>query len=261
VAGPAPTLSQRSFLAVLDPSDRAALLHVGRPRRFVAGASLIRQGDDTDSVFILRRGWAKVTQTTVDGREILLALLGPGELVGEFEAVGPDRGPRRAGVVAIGTVDADVVVACDFRDFVVSHPNVTLALLQAVIRRLATADRRRIEASSLDVGHRLARFLLELTNLHGQPRSGGLGLAIPLAQHELATLIAASRESTVRALRTLRAQGLVVTSPRRITILDVEGLRRYAGQADARPSKQRSVSATSGDRRDRRLGMGVKPGG
>ena len=136
--------------------------------------------------------------------------------------------PEPAENVALEPVECRVVSGREFRAFLESHPSVTLALLRLVYRRLRAADRRRIESGSLDTVHRLARYLLELVDDDGRPGATGVTIDIPLTQHELATLIAASRDSVVRALTSLRSRGLVTTARRTITIVDPEGLRHYA---------------------------------
>jgi len=215
-----------AFLEMLDPDDRAALLRAGRPHRYRSGASIITQGDRTDTLFVVRSGSAKVVRTTPDGHETLLMVVGAGEVVGEFEALDPDFGPRGASVVALEVLDCRVVTADEFHDFLIAHPRVTYELLRAVLKRLRAVDRRR--TGSADVGHRLAQFLLELADEGGRAGPGGIDIELPVTQAELASQIAASRESAVRALTRLRSQGLIATGRRRITIVDAERLRRYA---------------------------------
>lgn len=88
----AETVEYRSFLGMLDPADRAALLRLGGSKRFRAGARIIVQGDHSDTVFLVLSGLVKVALDTADGREIVLSVLGPGDLRGEFEVL---EGVRR----------------------------------------------------------------------------------------------------------------------------------------------------------------------
>ena len=217
-----------SLLAMLDPPDRAALLRLGRPRHYRRGVHIIVQGDHSDTVSIVLNGRVKVTLDTPEGHEIVLAVLGAGDLLGEFEAVDDQPGPRTAGNVALEPVECLVITGDEFRQFLDSHPRVALVMLRAVLHRLRAADRRRIESGSLDTVHRLARFLLELAERDNPADSTPLDLDITLTQHELASLIASSRDSVVRALAALRSRGLISTARRTITIVDFDGLRRFA---------------------------------
>ena len=212
------------FASLLDPDARAALLRLGRVRRYRRGATLIVQGARDDTVCVVLEGRVKVTLDTPDGREVVLAVLGPGDLLGEFEAIEPELVSRTASNVALEPVECRVFAADDLRRFLVAHPAAALELLRLTIRKVRTADRRRVDATALDTPHRLAHFLVERADAQRDP-----DLDIALTQEELASLIASSRESVVRALSALRTRGLIETGRRQITIRDMDGLRAYAG--------------------------------
>jgi CRP-like cAMP-binding protein len=217
------------FLPSLDDGDRADLLRLGRDRQYRRGAPIAMQGDRADTAFVLLRGRVKVTIGTVDGHEIVVSVLGPGNLLGEFEPLQGDGGPRTANVIALDAVECRVLTGDELRAYLDTHPSAVRTLLGVIIERLLAADRRRIDSGSLDTAHRLARLFVEVVDQQGSTDAGEIDLDIPLAQHELATLIATSRESLVRALTSMRRQGLVSTARRRITVCDLDGLRRYAG--------------------------------
>jgi CRP/FNR family transcriptional regulator, cyclic AMP receptor protein len=212
------------FVALLDPDARAALLGLGRVRRYRRGATLVMQGARDDTVFVVLQGRVKVTLDTPDGHEIVLAVLGPGDLLGEFEAIEPELVSRNASNVALEPVECHVFGADDLRRFLVAHPAAALELLRLTIRKVRAADRRRVDATALDTSHRLAHYLVERADSQNEPE-----LDIALTQEELASHIASSRESVVRALAALRTRGLIETGRRQITIRDMEGLRAYAG--------------------------------
>jgi len=212
---------------MLDPDDRTILMGAGRLRRYRRGAPIISQGDHSDTVFVVLSGRVKVTVNTADGREILLAVDGPGELLGEFEAIDRGGGPRTAGNVALEPVECRAMTGQEFRGLLDSSPSIPLVILRWAVRRLQAADRRRVDAASFDTTHRLARLLLELADNLGQADPSQVDIDIPLTQEELASLIAASRDAVVRALTSLRSRHLIATARRRITILDVNALRQY----------------------------------
>lgn len=222
--------SPDTVLGMLGPDDRAMLMGAGRLRRYRRGTPIMVQGDHGDTVFVVLAGRVKVTVNTAEGREILLTINGPGDLLGEFEAIEPGGGARHASNVAVDAVECRAVAGQEFRDLLASSPRISLVILRSAIRRLEAADRRRIDAASSDTTHRLARLLLELADDAGQPRPSRVEIDIPLTQEELASLIAASRDAVVRALTSLRSRQLIATARRRITILDVDALRHYAEQ-------------------------------
>ncbi len=206
-------------------------MQVGRRRRFRRGASIIVQGDHSDTVIVLLRGSVKVTLDTADGHEMVLCVLQPGDLLGEFEAIAQDGGWRNAGNVALEPVDSMVLTGDEFRTFLEAHPRSALALLRVVIGRLQAADRRRIDVGVSDTVHCLARLLVEIADQQGGPGRDRIVIALPLTQHELAGWISASRDSVVRSLTRLRDRGLVETGRRQITVRDLDGLRQLAEMA------------------------------
>jgi CRP/FNR family transcriptional regulator, cyclic AMP receptor protein len=219
--------ARRGLLELLDAHDRSELIELGQPRRYRRGSRIVTQGDRGDAAFVLLEGRVKVTIDTVDGREIVLSVLGGGDLFGEWEAIDTEPRERAAGVVALQPVLCRVVTAEDFRGFLGSHPDASLALVRWIIGEFTNADRRRIHGTLRDTPHRLADFLLELSNRGGISDGDAVDVDIPLAQHELASLIGVSRNSVVRALATLRTHRLVTTTRHRITIRDLGALRRY----------------------------------
>ena len=156
-------------------------------------------------------------------------VLGPGELLGEFESIDEDGGPRTADNVALEDVECRVIRGVEFRAFLESHPRAAMVLLGAYVRRIRHSDRRRADVVAFDTNHRVARLLLERVSKRDVGDENGIDVDLPLTQEELAGLAAASRESVVRALTSLRSRGLITTARRRITVRDVDGLRKYAG--------------------------------
>ncbi|MDY7099927.1 MAG: Crp/Fnr family transcriptional regulator [Actinomycetota bacterium] len=221
------SVSDRDPLADLDPSDADALRSLGTTKRFAPGQVLLLEGSRSDHVLVLRQGRAKITSSQPDGRVVLLAVRGPVELMGELSSLDPDGAPHSATVVALDEVTAQVVPNGEFVEFLRHHPNVLLALTQTLITRLRESDRRRIEYGSYDTLNRVARALADIAEAHGVRRDGHLELS--LTQEELAGIVAASRESVARALRTLREQGMVQTSRRSISVTDPERLRSFGG--------------------------------
>jgi CRP/FNR family transcriptional regulator, cyclic AMP receptor protein len=223
----AETVEYRSFLGMLDPADRAALLRLGGSKRFRAGARIIVQGDHSDTVFLVLSGLVKVALDTADGREIVLSGLGPGDLLGEFEVL-EGGSTRTAGNVALLPIDCRVIPGDQFVAYLEAHPRTPLVMLRVILGRLMAADRRRLASASMGVSRSLAGFLVELVDRYGITHSAGVDLNIPVTQEELASLISSSRDSAVRGLSTLRARGLIATARRRITVTDLDGLRRYS---------------------------------
>jgi CRP/FNR family transcriptional regulator, cyclic AMP receptor protein len=217
------------FLGLLTVSDREALLAAGRPQAYKAGAALCMEGEPTTHVFILISGWVKVITVTRDGREMLAALRGSGEVVGEI--AGQVTGYRTATIRAIGTVRALIVSTGQFGEFLDTHPSAAHAhrRLMAEQQRIAyEAQRNHVLASG---PQRLACLLLDLVARHGEAGDSALTAPLPLSQEEMASLIGASRSTVTRALQNWRSRQIIRTGQRRITILDRPRLLKIAGRS------------------------------
>ena len=211
------------FLGALSAPERDALQERASRRRHTRGAVLFHEQDDSDRVIVVLSGRVKVSTVTDDGREVVLAFRGPGDLVGELSSI--DRRPRSATVSAVEPVEALTLAASEFRAFLHAHPRVALLLLEMLTRRLRDADRKRVEFAAHDTVGRVSARLVELAEAHGRPAKGGVEITLPLSQEELAGWTGASREAVGKALQLMRGLGWVATQRRRITVLDLEALR------------------------------------
>ncbi|OPG08027.1 transcriptional regulator [Streptomyces sp. GKU 895] len=214
------------FLARLEREDREALLALGRELRFRTRAVLLHQHEPSSYVLFVTHGWTKVTAAAVNGYEALLALRGPGDIVGESAAL--TGRPRSATVTALEPVRAVAVDRDRFTVFLADSPAVSYALLGLTSDRMRAADQRRIEFASLHVRERLAVLLLELAHTNARYTEAGVELLVPLSKQELAGSVGASREMVQRLLKDLRDRGVVVTGRRTMRIVRMDVLRRIA---------------------------------
>jgi CRP-like cAMP-binding protein len=217
-------VTSSGFLGLLDADQRGALERVGIRRRFRRGQALFHQRGSPDRVVVLLSGRVKITRLTDEGKEIVLAFRGSGDLLGELSAI--DGEPRSATVEAVEAVEALAIAAGDFRAFLIAHPDVGLLMLRMISHRLRDADRVRVEYGAHDTVGRVSARLVELAEQYGEPDARGIRIGLSLTQEELAGWTGASREAVARALRSLREVGWVVTERRRITVRDLEALRR-----------------------------------
>jgi CRP/FNR family transcriptional regulator, cyclic AMP receptor protein len=163
---------------------------------------------------------------TQSGREAIVAVLGPGELVGELAAI--DDGPRSTTVTTLEPVDALIVSRSSFAALLERHPRIALAILRMVAHRLRYADVQQAQFATHDVVGRLAQRLVELCERFGTQQERGIEIRLPLSQEELASWVGASREAVSKAFQLLRSLHIVETGRRRVTVLDLGALERRA---------------------------------
>jgi CRP-like cAMP-binding protein len=215
-----------SLLGGLTESARQRIFNLGVMVTYPEpGRVLLREGDHTRMVFLLLEGIVKVSGAT-DCGEALLAIRVGGDVVGEVSAL--DNRPRLATVTTVSQVTARIIKQDEFLSFLSRNPDLALAITRGVADKLRSATARRIDFSGCNVAIRFARVLLELAVRYGEQTSAGTVIRCPLTQAELAKLVGAGEPTVQRALRKLRADGIVATRYRATTVLDLAALRQRA---------------------------------
>ena len=198
---------------------------VARIRR---NETILRAGAAGDEVVLVLDGRVKLSAYGADRREVVIALRGPGELLGEMAALGGQR--RTATAVAVDDAEVGFLHADELRDFLRDHPDAALVMIRMLVRRLSEATRDVVDLATRDSVGRIAKRLLELAAEHGAPTDGGTRIELSLSQDELARWTGATRETVSRALRLMRQLGWVATDHRTVTVLDPEALRERVGE-------------------------------
>lgn len=217
----------KTFFDFLNDQEQAYLHDHGRIEQFSSGQSLFEHGKKTQRVIILLEGRVKVVVPTDQGRESLLALRGPNDVLGELSAL--DHKPHAANVVAIGPIKALTISGKQFRFLVENSPRASLWLLTRMVTRLRESDRSRVEFGVSDTPGRVAGRIVELADRYGREVESGLLIDLPLSQEEMATWVGTTREGVNRALHTFRDLGWVETERRMITVLNLPALQKRAG--------------------------------
>ncbi len=220
--------SGQGFWTLLAQDERDALSAVGLARDYAVGATLCVEGDPATHVFVLLAGWVKIFSTTKDGKEIVLALRGDKDIVGE--TAGETTGRRNATIQAIGKVRALIVPHDKFSSFLDANQGADRAYRRVVTQKFNDTDAILRSRTGTSGAQRLARLLLDLAERHGSEVNGAIFVVMPLSQAELASLAGTSRATVTRALSNWRGRGLIRTGQRRITITDLKGLRKVAGR-------------------------------
>lgn len=214
------------FGEILTPAETAALEAVGAARQWSRGEIILREGERFEWVIILRAGRVKVASNSASGTEVVLALRGPGALLGELSAI--DRTPVSATVTTLEAVTALVVPHFEFERYLQNNGRVAFELMRQLTVRLRDADRKRIEFGSFDTTGRVAARLVELAERFGTQTAQGLRIGLPLSQDELAGWTGSSREAVTKALRTLREEGTIQTGRMHVIVHDLAALRARA---------------------------------
>lgn len=225
----------KSFLAGLDPPAARDLRARAVARTFARGTALFHQNQVSDRAIVLLNGYVKLSSISDDGREVVLAIRGPGDLIGELGAI--DGQPRSATAVTLEEVTVLALSVVSFQAFLAAHPHVALRVISMLSSRLREADRKLVEFTSRDSLSRVAARVFELSERFGQRLDGKVRIDLPISQEELAGWTGCSRDSVVKALQAMRGLGWIDTGRKQITVHDLEALRRQADGGAAAPEK------------------------
>ena len=204
-------LRQAPLFSALDDEAASALRTSMTESRLRRGDVLFREGDSGDKLYIVLEGKVKLGRTSADGRENLLAILGPGQMFGELSLFDP--GPRSATVTAVTDASFASLSHEDLLRWLEGRPVVARGLLTQLAGRLRKANDVVADLVFSDVPGRVAKALLDLHDL---------------TQEELAQLVGASRETVNKALADFASRGWLRLEPRSVVIMDLERMSRRA---------------------------------
>ncbi|QYJ05855.1 Crp/Fnr family transcriptional regulator [Nocardioides panacisoli] len=190
------------------------------------GEVLFHEGDAGDRLYIVIEGKVKLGRSSADGRENLLAILGPGQMFGELSLFDP--GPRSATVTAVTDSNFASLTHDDLLKWLDGRPMVANSLLGQLASRLRKANDVVADLVFSDVPGRVAKALIDLADRFGRTADDGVHVHHDLTQEELAQLVGASRETVNKALADFASRGWVRLEPRSVVIHDIERITRRA---------------------------------
>ncbi|MBD8020518.1 MULTISPECIES: Crp/Fnr family transcriptional regulator [Brevibacterium] len=215
-----------TLFAGLDDESTSALLKFMKPRSLRRGTVLFREGDSGNELYIVSTGKLKVGRESPDGRENLLSVVGPGEMIGELTLFDP--GSRSTTVTAVSQTELLSLEHNDLMTWLEERPQAAMNLLRALAQRLRRTNDTVGDLVFSDVPGRVAKALLDLAQRFGKQGPDGTLVAHDLTQEELAQLVGASRETVNKALADFAARGWLRLEARAVVILDQERLSNRA---------------------------------
>jgi CRP/FNR family transcriptional regulator, cyclic AMP receptor protein len=206
------------------PDELKRLNDLLRRRTFPAGTRVMSAQQPGESIFLLLEGSVKIQLDREDGTDITLALLGPGDTVGEMSLV--EREGRSANVVTLEDTTFLWMDRASFLDSLQSMTQLTYNLVRQLSSRLRLANQKIQALSTLDVAGRVARQVLIFADQYGrEDRDGSIRIPVPLTQSDIAEMVGATRERVNHAMVSFKTQGAISVDPQhRITIHDRQAL-------------------------------------
>src|SRR3984893_16367644 len=218
-------LARVPVFATLEQSDLERIAQLAVPRRFEPGQAVFREGDASDTCYVVREGHARAIRSHADGRTITLATFGPGDIFGELAMFEDER--RSATVEAIEPTSVVAVLGPDMRRLMGEHPEISKRLVIAFGRRLREMNERLSRQSFQTVQSRVAVVLSELVAQEIAEGKGPADVLVTATQADLAQLAGSSRESASRFLAVLERAGVVSQGRGRLVVHEPEALKKY----------------------------------
>ena len=176
-------------------------------RSFPRNRTIVSEGEPSQSLYLMLAGRAKVQRSDAEGKEVILAMIGPGEFFGEMSLI--DEAPRSASVITIEPCDFIAIQKDSFKGMLALSPDMAMQIMRGLVRRLREADKKIETLALLDVYGRVARVLLDFS----ETVNGERVVKSKLPRQEIAKMIGASREMVSRVMKGLETDGYIVSLP------------------------------------------------
>ena len=218
-------LTHVPVFASLGAEDLELVAEACHPRRFGANEIVFREGDASNTCYVVGNGHARAIRAHPDGRQIVLATFGPGDFFGELAMF--DDELRSATVETLDEVHAIAVLGSDMRRLLRQHPDIAVKLVIALGRRLREANERLARQSFQTVQSRVAVVLDGLVRQAQSEGAGASDVLVTITQADIAQLAGSSRESASRFIAVLERAGVITQGRGRITVHDPDALANY----------------------------------
>lgn len=209
----------------LGHDELAHVAEVAVPRGYEPGQVVFREGDQSDTCYVVRNGHARAIREHADGRTITLANFGPGDIFGELAMFEDEK--RSATVETLDAVEAVAILGADMRRLMREHPGIAVGVVVSLGRRLRAANERIASQSFQTVQSRVATVLTQLVAEAQEEGAGEREVLVVATQADVAKLAGSSRESASRFLAVLERAGVIEQGRGKLTVHDPSALERY----------------------------------
>jgi len=194
-------------------------------KSYKKGEIIILQDTSVEGLYILVSGRLRISRSSEDGRVKVLAILSPGDIIGEMSLL--DDESASATVETMEDSRLMLIRKEDFQAMLLRYPLVTIEIARILGRRLRSADKEIEELAFYSVKNRLIEALIDLANRHSERTSSGIRVSLRITHQDLADMVGSSRETITRIMNLLERDQLIVNEGGYIVIKDINRLKTY----------------------------------
>src|SRR3989337_1606963 len=209
----------------LDADRLREISLLGNRKFFKKDSWVLHENETGSALFVIISGKVKVSRESDDGKEVILTILNESDFFGEMAIL--DGLSRSAGVIAIEETELFIIQRTDFLKLLQEHPEISVALLQELTRRLRASDLRIKSLSLRDAEGKVASVILQLADDIGKIKQGKVEIERLPFQHDLANMAGGYRETILRTLHSFAKRGLIAFEGKRLTIINYEKFKEH----------------------------------
>ena len=222
-------LAKGSLFSKLSESELDALVQVSRIQKLRPREELCHKGDPGNQVYLISKGRLKAMTTSAEGDDVVFSIMAPGEVCGELALLSGGR--RTATLTAIDESELIVLDRREFLPFMRAHPEVAIKLLEVLAERQLRLSELVEDTTFLNLPARLAKKLVSLSRAYGTETAVGIRIDLKLSQGEIGDLVATTRESINKQIKSWSSEGMVSMKNGIVTIHRIDDLEALAGFA------------------------------
>ncbi len=211
----------------IDDETLEKISQLGVRKQFTKDSVVLFEHESGAALFVIAKGKVKVSRVSEDGKEVILTILNESDFFGEMAIL--DGLSRSANVTAMEDSEIFIIQRSDFLDLLQAHPEVSIALLQELTRRLRAADMKIKSLSLKDAEGKVATVILQIADDVGMIKQGTVEIEKLPYQHDLANMAGTSRETISRTLHSFAKKGFVELDGSRLRIIDYEKFKELYG--------------------------------
>jgi CRP/FNR family cyclic AMP-dependent transcriptional regulator len=239
-------LARSGLVQGVEPGAVSALTKYLHAVEFPRRHTVFAEGEPGDRLYIIISGKVKIGRRSSDGRQNILAIMGPSDMFGELSIFDP--GPRTSSATTLTRVRALSMDRAALRAWITDRPEIAEQLLRVLARRLRRTNNNIADLIFTDVPGRVASQLLHLAKRFGTPEGSAIRVTHDLTQQEIGQLIGASRETVNKALVDFGQRGWIQWDGKSVLISDHERLSRRARHTDGSPNTSPELMPASARR-------------